>query len=85
MGKPLQIRDVPDEILDTLRQKATQAGMRLSAYALEVLTRDALQPSMADVLGEVTARLAAAHGPKIGAEHIAELVRADRGPLSDPL
>jgi hypothetical protein len=81
VGKPLQVRDVPDDVLDALRHKAEMAGMSLSSYALEVLTRDASYPPIPEVLAEIGTRLHRQGGPKLGAEGIAELVREDRGPL----
>lgn len=50
MGKPLQIRDVPEPVLDTLRDRAEERHMSLAAYALEVLTRHAQSKTMSDVL-----------------------------------
>src|SRR6266540_2647815 len=46
MGKPLQIRDVPDDVLAALKAKADRHGLPLSAYALRVLARDAALPTM---------------------------------------
>ena len=50
MGKPLQIRDVPDPVLRTLRERAAERHMSLAAYALEVLTRHAQSKTMSEVL-----------------------------------
>lgn len=50
MGRPLQIRDVPDDVLAALKAKADRHGLPLSAYALRVLARDAELPTIADVL-----------------------------------
>jgi hypothetical protein len=38
MGKPLQIRDVPDEVLEVLKRRAAREGDSLSSYALKLLT-----------------------------------------------
>jgi hypothetical protein len=38
VGKPLQIRDVPDEVLEILRRRAARDGDSLSGYALKLLT-----------------------------------------------
>lgn len=50
MGKPLQIRDVPDDVLDSIKRKAANEGLSLSSYALKALTRDAQLPTISDVL-----------------------------------
>jgi hypothetical protein len=50
MGKPLQIRDVPEPILDTLRERADERHMSLASYALDVLTRHAQSKTMSEVL-----------------------------------
>jgi hypothetical protein len=50
MGKPLQIRDVPEPVLDTLRERADQRHMSLASYALEVLTRHTQSKTMGEVL-----------------------------------
>ena len=51
MGKPLQIRDVPEPVLETLRARADERHVSLAAYALEVLTQHALMKTMNEVLG----------------------------------
>jgi hypothetical protein len=81
MGKPLQVRDVPQDVLEALRRKAEAAGMSLSSYALAVLTRDAAYPPIAQVVAEIGARLHRQGGPKLGAEEAADLIRRQRGPL----
>jgi hypothetical protein len=50
MGKPLQIRDVPEPVLHTLRERAEERHMSLASYALEVLTRHAQSKTMSEVL-----------------------------------
>ena len=72
MGKPLQIRDVPDQVLAALKQKADRAGMSLAAYALRVLSREATLPTVAEVLAWPQERVA------MSGEELAELIRAGR-------
>jgi antitoxin FitA len=50
MGKPLQIRDVPEPVLETLKARAEGRNMSLAAYALEVLTRHAQSKTMEELL-----------------------------------
>ncbi|MGH8931287.1 MAG: FitA-like ribbon-helix-helix domain-containing protein [Egibacteraceae bacterium] len=56
MGKPLQIRDVPDETLDVLRERAKREGLSLSAYALRLLRHEAERPTMQEVLDRAASR-----------------------------
>ena len=50
MGKPLQIRNVPEPVLETLRKRADEAHMSLASYVLEVLTQHVATKSMSQVL-----------------------------------
>jgi len=50
VGRPLQIRNVPEPVLDTLRARADEVHMSLAAYVLEVLTQHAGTKSMGQVL-----------------------------------
>lgn len=74
MGKPLQIRDVPDDVLDALRAKAARHGLPLSAYALRVLARDAELPTIADVLSWPQERV------DLTGQQLADLIREQRPP-----
>lgn len=42
-------RDVPDDILDTLKERAAKAGKSLQVYVLELLTREATTPTNAEL------------------------------------
>jgi plasmid stability protein len=46
----LTIRDVPDDVLDSLKTRAARAGKSLQAYALEALTREAATPSLSEMM-----------------------------------
>jgi hypothetical protein len=48
--KTIQIRNVPDEVHQTLRARAAASGMSLSDYALSQLERVAAWPPIAEVL-----------------------------------
>jgi plasmid stability protein len=50
MTKMLQVRDVPDDVHAELRRRAANAGMSLSEFALQELTRLARRPSVAELL-----------------------------------
>jgi plasmid stability protein len=51
MGKPLQIRNVPEPVLASLRERADEVHMSLASYVLEVLTQHVATKSMNEVLG----------------------------------
>lgn len=50
MAVHLQIRDLPDEIHGTLRQRAESRGVSLRHYTLEILREHCLQPTMSEWL-----------------------------------
>jgi len=50
MAKPLQIREVPEDLLRVLRVRAAEEGMPLSGYVLRVLQEHAAQPTVRDVI-----------------------------------
>lgn len=50
VGRPLQIRNVPEPVLETLRERADEVHMSLAAYVLEVLTQHVATKSMSQVL-----------------------------------
>ncbi|SDP38464.1 FitA-like ribbon-helix-helix domain-containing protein [Actinacidiphila guanduensis] len=45
----ITIRDVPDETVNALKVRAAQAGKSLQAYALELLSREAAKPTLAEM------------------------------------
>lgn len=52
----LQVRDMPDEVLAKLRERADAQGVSLSAYVRDVLAADARQPTMAEVVARIATR-----------------------------
>lgn len=70
VGSPLQIRDVPEPVLETLRTRARERHLSLASYALEVLTQHAQMKTMNEVL--VGPRLRG--GKPLSNEEIIELV-----------
>lgn len=69
----LQVRDVPDDVRQTLKTRAAAAGQSLSQYVLGELSRLARQPT----LNELTERIGhrAAADPRTPA---ADILRAER-------
>jgi antitoxin FitA len=72
VSRPLQIREVPDDVLEALKAKAEKQHLSLAAYALRVLERDAVTPTVAEVLARPPKR------SSITQEQIVAAVRADR-------
>jgi plasmid stability protein len=74
MGKPLQIRDMPDELLEALRQRAASRNLSLAAFAREVLVREASRATMDETLAGP--RLV--RGRRLSALELKRLIRAGR-------
>ena len=49
----ITIRDVPDPTLEALKLKAAQSGRSLQAYLLDLVTRDASTPSLAEMMARL--------------------------------
>ena len=49
----ITIRDVSDPTLEALKVKAAQTGRSLQAYLLDLVTRDARTPTLADMMGRL--------------------------------
>lgn len=74
MGKALQIRNVPDDVLADLKDRARREGVSLSAYALGVLRREADRPALREVLS-----LPPVGGGRIDGERVLAALRHERG------
>lgn len=83
MSRPIQIRDVPDEVREGLVAKADAAGPSLSAYLRRVLcvglrhagflAREARRPSVREGLARTGGRTRG-----VGMADVVRLVRQDR-------
>jgi plasmid stability protein len=56
MGVHIQICNVPDDVHNTLKARATLAGASLSEYARGVLTRAASRPTPEELSARIAAR-----------------------------
>lgn len=56
MPKAIQIRDVPDDVHRTLRERAARVGQSLSNYLLDEVTRIAARPAVVDTLARAGTR-----------------------------
>ncbi|MGH3925304.1 MAG: FitA-like ribbon-helix-helix domain-containing protein [Pseudonocardiaceae bacterium] len=52
----LQVRDVPEDVLARLRERAAVRGTSLSAYVRELLADEAEQPTLDEVVGRIATR-----------------------------
>jgi antitoxin FitA len=71
----LYIRDVPDEVAQTLKGRAAEAGMSLSAYVGGELARIAARPTNAEIVARLKSRDGSS-GPS--STEILEAVQASR-------
>lgn len=74
MSTPLQIRNMPDEALDALRERAAKRQLSLAAYAREVLVREAARATMDETL----AAPRAIAGRRLTARQLKLLIRDGR-------
>ncbi len=56
MSKMLQVRDVPDDVHAELRRRAAAAGMSLSDFTRQELSRLARRPSLEELLHRAARR-----------------------------
>ena len=71
----LYIRDVPEAVAETLKERAAAAGMSLSAFVAGELATIAQRPTNAEIVARLKARGRSA-GPS--ADDILEAVRESR-------
>ncbi len=69
----IQVRHVPDEVHRTLKARAAHAGMTLSDYLREEITKIAKRPTLEEALERIEARAR----PK-GAVDAAAAIREER-------
>ncbi len=74
MNVALQIRDVPEDVRDTLSRRAADAGLSLQKYLLEIVVREAGQSRNVELLR----RIKPASSTGSGAADWLEQARAER-------
>jgi hypothetical protein len=84
MAVHLQIRDLPDEIHQTLRQRAETRGLSLRQYALEVLRDHCQEPTLDEWLDGLS-RLTPVSLSTSAAEAVHQSREADEALLVDAL
>ncbi|GGO68649.1 FitA-like ribbon-helix-helix domain-containing protein [Nonomuraea cavernae] len=71
----LYIRDVPEPVAESLKERAAEAGMSLSAYVARELADIAARPTNAEIVKRLKAR-DRSHGPSTA--EILEAIEAGR-------
>lgn len=71
----MYIRDVPDDVAETLKERAASQGQSLSAYVAAELARIAARPTNAEIVDRLRSRDRSG-GPS--AADIVEVIRAGR-------
>lgn len=51
----LYARDVPEDVVDALKERAAARGMSMSAYVVEELSRIVARPTNADIVARLRA------------------------------
>ena len=52
----VQVRDLPEDVVATLKNRAESRGQSLSAYLRDLLTQEAALPPVDDVMAGIAAR-----------------------------
>jgi hypothetical protein len=74
MTVALQIRDVPEEVRDTIARRAAEKGQSMQAYLLDLVSQDARRSWMAEMFDR-----AAPHRAKVPIdEEIVRIIREGR-------
>lgn len=72
--KNIQVKNVSDEVHRVWKTRAAAEGMSMQEYLHRKLTREAQQPTVAEVLARVEHR----GGPKLDHDEIVAMIREDR-------
>ena len=78
MSPNVLVRNVPAEIHATLVRRAEAEGKSLQEYVMSLLMQSAGKPTMAEVMAEIEANLAANPVPSMSTEEIVATIRAVR-------
>lgn len=70
----LQVRDMPVDVLAKLRERAAAQGMSLSQYVRDLLSQDAAQPTISEVVDQIAARAPV----NVSDEEILDAIHEDR-------
>lgn len=77
VAKVIQVRDVPDEVHETLSRQAADAGMSLNRFLLAELESTARRSHNAEIFRRANER----PGPRVRTDEIVADIRAERDRL----
>lgn len=75
----IQVKDVPDDVAETLRRRAGAAGQSLQAYMRQHLIDVARRPTKSEYIMIIEEQIASSEAPGATAESIDEVLREARG------
>ncbi|NUT96057.1 MAG: antitoxin [Saccharothrix sp.] len=75
----IQVRDVPDEVADTLRRRAAMAGQSLQVYMRELLIKTAIRPDKAELMALLERARKNDPNPGVSSETIRSWLEETRG------
>ena len=75
----IQVKDIPEDVAETLRRRAVGAGQSLQAYMREHLIEFARRRTKMEYVQIIEDQLAASDAPGATAESIDEVLREARG------
>ncbi len=75
----IQVKDVPDDVAETLRRRAAEAGQSLQSYMRQQLIDSARQRTKSEYVRIIEETLASKETPGATAESIDEALREARG------
>jgi plasmid stability protein len=52
----IQVRDLPEDVVATLKARAELRGQSLAAYLRDLLTQEAAMPPVEDVMADIASR-----------------------------
>lgn len=74
----IQIRDVPEDVYETIRRRARRAGQSIQSYMLAQAVEHARRPTPAEVLAQLETDLAGRPQLALDAELVLSDIAADR-------
>lgn len=75
----IQVKDLPDEVAETFRRRAAEAGQSLQSYMRQHLIEAARQRTKAEYLQIVEESLTRSSAPGATADSIDQVLREARG------
>lgn len=77
----IQIRDVPDDVIESLKKQASAGGLSLSQYLRQELIESSQQSTWQEIFDEIEARHAEHGPPNIDMDAVVAEIRERRGEI----